>query len=154
MAYGGVVSSADEPAASGDGDEEQVVGVLKLCPVCGEKTVHVNGVCRDHKVIRRRKVAMAPTAPPAATPRPRSKQPPPKRKPTSKLRYIVGGALIAAFVVGAGFFHVVHGSSIRIHLCAKYGWSLADTLVDLDANPPGPTRHATQVGVALDECQL
>ena len=161
MAYGGAVSSADVPAAGGDDDnddEEQVVGVLKLCPVCGEKTVHVDGVCRDHKVIRRRKVgppaATATATATATTSRPRAKQPPPKRKATSRLRYLVGGVLIAAVVGGAGFFHVVHGRDIRIHLCAKYGWSLADTVVDLDAYPPGPTRQATQVGVALNECQL
>lgn len=36
-------------------DGEQVVGVMKRCDVCDDKTLHVDGVCREHEVVRRKK---------------------------------------------------------------------------------------------------
>ncbi len=40
-------------------DEEQVIGLLVRCEVCGEKTLHVDGVCQDHKIVRRRNQAVS-----------------------------------------------------------------------------------------------
>ncbi len=39
--------------------------------------------------------------------------------------------LIVILFAGAGFFHLVYGST-GLHLCAKDGWAIEDTLVDAD----------------------
>ncbi len=107
-------------------DEEEVVGVLKRCAICEARTVHVDGVCRSHRVIRRRKArprAAAPVAPPPA--------PPPKR--TSWVRRVISVLVIGALVYGFGAVHVVHGDHTGLRACWKTGWTFADTLVDSDA---------------------
>jgi hypothetical protein len=167
------VSTPEQPEA-----DEQVVGVLKWCEACGEKTVHVNGVCRDHRVVRRRKQplgarAAAILANPTAAMRSavedrraglaaEAAQEKARKKAKAKraaerrnkVRTVVGLVVVAAVVVAIGFMHVVHGTNLSIHVCAKYGWSLSDTIVDVDDYPAGPTRHDTRVGVALDQCKL
>lgn len=40
--------------------------------------------------------------------------------------------LSAILVIVAGFVHVVHGGDVGLTVCAKDGWSLSDTFVDLD----------------------
>ena len=70
-----------------DEDEEQVVGAMAWCETCGEQTVHVDGECRDHKVVRRKK------------PRPKRPLPSPPKGGRS-LSTIIGGLAIVLVVVG------------------------------------------------------
>ncbi|MEO8846927.1 MAG: hypothetical protein ABI591_04615 [Kofleriaceae bacterium] len=156
----------------------QVVGVLKWCEACGEKTVHVDGVCRDHKVVRRRKPSVVTAelisnpvgtarsvvearrtglAAEAAAERARRAQRTTRKAKGSrggKVRYWLSLIFVAGIVIAAGFFHVVYGGGISVHICAKHGWSLADTLVDLDDYRPSTARDHTKVGAALVACGL
>jgi hypothetical protein len=159
MAYGvpmdSEAPSGEPPAPAPAEDEtEQVVGVLKWCDVCGEKTVHIGGVCRDHKItrVRKKRMALVQERAVAATraPAPVAKKKKPQPKPTSRLRLAIAGILVLGFVVGIGFFHLIHGGGTGVHVCAKTGWSLSDTVVDLDEY--GALSHA--VRSALVECKL
>lgn len=40
--------------------------------------------------------------------------------------------LAGVLLIVAGFTHVVYGGSVGLTVCAKDGWSLSDTFVDLD----------------------
>jgi hypothetical protein len=41
------------------------------------------------------------------------------------------GVSVALVVIGAGFVHVVHGGNAGLTLCAKDGWGLSRTFVDV-----------------------
>lgn len=52
---------------------------------------------------------------------------------TVPLRSVLAvAAVIVGLVVVAGFVHLVHGGGVGLELCAKSGWALGDTFVDLD----------------------
>lgn len=56
---------------------------------------------------------------------------PQKRKGVVTIR--VGTLVVlAVLIIAAGFTHIVYGGSVGITVCAKDGWSLSDTFVDLD----------------------
>lgn len=128
-------------------DEEQVIGVLVRCEVCGEKTLHVDGVCQDHKIVRRRKQAVQPVkvlesrrdkiaaerAADVAAAAARS-----GRGLRRVVMLVVAGGLI--WLMGAT--HVLHGDRSGVAFCWKAGWSLTDTLVDTDklATEPPPRK--------------
>ncbi len=40
--------------------------------------------------------------------------------------------LLVILIVVAGFAHIVHGGGVGLKICAKDGWALGDTFVDLD----------------------
>lgn len=127
-------------------DEEQVIGRLERCDVCGEKTLHVDGVCQDHKVVRRRKkpagvigalesrrekIAAERAADEAAAAA--------KRAKGGGFRRVVALIMVGGLIWLLGATHVLHGSKSGIAFCWKSGWSLADTLVDTDklvTDPP------------------
>ncbi|HEY4055799.1 MAG TPA: hypothetical protein VGM39_04295 [Kofleriaceae bacterium] len=117
-----------------DEEEEQVVGVVKLCDVCGEKTVFVNGVCRDHKVVRRKKQVAAPVEeveeapPPRPAPVVRKKK---KKKKQSRFGQIFAILFLAALVAGMGFIHIAYGGYHAVRVCKKHGWTLKNTLVSV-----------------------
>jgi hypothetical protein len=52
-------------------------------------------------------------------------------QPTVSRRTVLVAAVVLGLVV-AGFFHVAHGGDVGLKLCAKNGWALGDTFVDLD----------------------
>lgn len=128
-------------------DEEQVIGLLVRCEVCGEKTLHVDGVCQDHKIVRRRKQAVQPVgvlesrrdkiaaerAADVAAAAARS-----GRGLRRVVMLVVAGGLI--WLMGAT--HVLHGDRSGVAFCWKAGWSLTDTLVDTDklATEPPPRK--------------
>ncbi len=73
--------------------------------------------------------------PPTQSPPPMPPPPPAPRAASErgvvKIRVftlIVGGLLLLI----TGFTHVVYGGNVGITVCAKDGWSLGDTFVDLD----------------------
>lgn len=59
---------------------------------------------------------------------------------TVPLRSVISWAATAAFVmaviIGAGFIHIVFGETISV--CAKSGWAIGDTFVDLDSYTDKP----------------
>lgn len=125
-------------------DEEQVIGLLVRCEVCGEKTLHVDGVCQDHRIVRRRKKPVgalesrrakiaAERAADAAAAAARS-----GRGFRRVVMLVVFGGLI--WLMGAT--HVLHGDKSGVAFCWKAGWSLADTFVDTDklATEPPPRK--------------
>ena len=120
--------------------DEEVLGVLKRCEICEEKTLHVDGVCQSHRIVRRKRTR--PKAPPPAPP------PPP---PRSRLGFRIVTILIALALIGVfGAVHVLHGSS-GYHVCWKDGWTFANTIVDLDevkAKKPIPPK----VLHAIEQC--
>ncbi len=101
------------------GDDEEVVGILKRCPTCEEKTVHVDGVCQSHRVVRRRKSEVPTTT---------------GMSDATKFRIKVGVAAVVSvgLVLLFGAVHVCHGDRSGMHLCWKDGWTLEDTFVNLD----------------------
>lgn len=108
-------------------EEEQVVGVMKQCGVCEGKTLHVDGVCREHRGIARVSAVPPPlpTTPTVGT--------------TGIVREgrhikvpILTVLLLGVLVAVVGDVHVVHGGGAGLHVCQKDGWSLGDTFVDLD----------------------
>lgn len=122
-------------------DEEQVLGVLVRCEVCGEKTLHVDGVCQDHKIVRRRrKPAPAFVEPIGALESRRAKLAAEKAADEAAAAARSGGGLRRVFalvLIGGliwlmGETHVLHGGKSGIAFCWKSGWSLSDTLVDTD----------------------
>lgn len=154
-------------------EEEQVVGVVQYCDVCEERTVHVDGVCRDHKVVRRRRAVAALSDEPDQAPRaarrsaptaaarsaPRAEGGVPlrkrKRKPEPKSgsgSRILGFLLLGAAVFGMGEVHIVRGKD-GTHLCRKDGWSLSHTLVNIDELRASKTPDAALLR-AIDKCQL
>ncbi|HEY4179905.1 MAG TPA: hypothetical protein VGM90_23850 [Kofleriaceae bacterium] len=119
-------------------EEEQVVGVVKFCDVCGEKTVHVDGVCRDHKVVRRRKakaveeVDEAPAEQPAPRPAPTAPRKKKKKKKTfGRIKTFFALVFVGALIAGMGFIHIAYGGSSAIKVCRKDGWSLKHSLVSV-----------------------
>lgn len=105
-------------------DDEVVLGVLKRCEVCDEKTLHVDGVCQDHRVVRRKKRAVA-------APRPVA------RRPRSRWKRSLALLLLGALLIGVmGATHVTYGDRSGIHVCWKDGWSLQNTFVNSDADHP------------------
>ena len=77
------------------------------------------------------------TAPPPPPPPPPLAPVPIATKAPSKgfvsvHRLVVSGTLIAILVGVMGFTHVVHGGGVGLKICAKDGWALGDTFVDLD----------------------
>jgi hypothetical protein len=46
-------------------------------------------------------------------------------------RWVVLAAVVAAVVIAVGFVHVVHGGSAGLTVCAKDGWGLSRTFVDV-----------------------
>jgi hypothetical protein len=119
-------------------EEEQVLGVLKRCPVCDEKTLHVGGVCQDHKVVRRKKqraagqavASAAPARRRAPAPAPAPAPPPPKKR--GYLGRFVSLLVLGGLIYLFGALHVVHGDASGLRVCWKDGWSLADTIVNSD----------------------
>jgi len=96
--------------------------------------------------VRRRRVA---AAPPVRRVKKRPLPPPPRR-----WRLVLATIVAGGLVVGAGFIHIVRGSDISVHVCAKHGWSLADTYVNLDDYRLGGDTMSIKLGTALHECEL
>lgn len=129
-------------------DEEQVIGVLARCETCDEKTLHVDGVCQDHKIVRRRRkrpegVVGALESRRAGIAAERAADEAKRRARRSGgvrnvVMFVVAGGLI--WLLGAT--HVLHGDASGIAFCWKSGWSLSDTLVDTDklASEPPPKK--------------
>jgi hypothetical protein len=124
-------------------DEEQVIGVLSRCEVCGEKTLHVDGVCQDHKIVRRRKKTPKPVdAPPVGALETRRAKLAAERAADEAAKAARAGRggfrrLVMLLVLGGliwlmGATHILHGDKSGIAFCWKSSWSLADTLVDTD----------------------
>src|SRR4051812_10680954 len=94
----------DETEPDGE-DEEQVVGVLQLCEVCEDKTLHVEGVCTEHRIVRRRrKRRLVPRPEPEPAPLPRRNK---KRRSwwrRNRLRFFF--LVVLALVVTAGFTQI------------------------------------------------
>lgn len=62
---------------------------------------------------------------------------------------------VAAVILGlVGFVHVVHGREVGLKLCAKHGWALGDTFVDLDDYGDHPVSNSDNVEVlgAMFQC--
>ena len=130
-----------------DDNEEQVIGRLLRCEVCGEKTLHVDGVCQDHKIVRRRKkpagvlgalesrrekLAAERAADEAAAAAKRA------RGSGGRVRNVVAVIVVGGLIWLMGATHVLHGDK-GIAFCWKAGWSLSDTFVDTDklvSEPP------------------
>src|SRR5258705_7212668 len=108
-------------------EEEQIVGVLKRCSICEEKTLHVEGVCQSHKILRTVR-----TSPARATPATRATRAPSKPARKRPWRTWISMVLVVALVVLLGAVHIVHGGNSGLHLCWKDGWTLGDTFVDLE----------------------
>ncbi|HEX4455695.1 MAG TPA: hypothetical protein VH143_32765 [Kofleriaceae bacterium] len=89
----------------------------RACAVCGVVTVHYNGAC-EQCMARRDQSARGPAVAPTK-----------RRGITFSVGTIV---VLAIFVAVLGECHVVHGGDVGIKFCAKDGWSLDDTFVDLD----------------------
>lgn len=55
-------------------------------------------------------------------------------KPGPRYLKVRLGTVVAlvALVIVAGFTHIVHGGGVGLTVCAKDGWALSDTFVDLD----------------------
>lgn len=121
-------------------DEEQVLGLLVRCEVCGEKTLHVDGVCQDHKVVRRRRKPAADLAPVGALESRRAKlaaeraadEKAAAARSGGKVRRVVAFLVLGGLIWLMGATHVLHGDKSGIAFCWKSDWSLSDTLVDTD----------------------
>lgn len=123
-------------------DEEQVLGVLERCDVCESKTLHVDGVCQEHKIVRRRKrPAPVSDSPLAGAIQSRREGIAAERRADAEAAAKRSGGgvrnLVMLLVVGGliwlmGATHVLHGDKSGIAFCWKAGWSLSDTLVDTD----------------------
>lgn len=55
--------------------------------------------------------------------------------------------VVLGLVVAAGFVHLVHGGGVGLKLCAKNGWALGDTFVDLDD-------HGERLVSKIDDAKL
>lgn len=116
-------------------DEAQVIGLLVRCEVCGEKTLHVDGVCQDHKIVRRRKkpvpveVLESRRAKIAAE---RAADAEAAAARPGRFRRVVMLAVFGGLIWLMGATHVLHGDKSGVAFCWKSGWSLTDTLVDTD----------------------
>ncbi len=128
-------------------DEEQVIGLLVRCEVCGDKTLHVDGVCQDHKIVRRRK---QPVGPVGALESRRAKIAAEKAadeevaaaRSGRGFRRVVMVVVLGGLIWLMGATHVLHGDRSGVAFCWKSGWSLADTFVDTDklASEPPPRK--------------
>lgn len=98
---------------------------VAACAVCEANTFHVEGKCEPCSI--RKKAAQTPPPIPTAAKAPATPQPEPKR---FKVPVLTVG-LLAVLVGVIGLCHFVYGSS-GWHLCAKDGWSLSDTFIDID----------------------
>src|SRR4051812_14989814 len=87
------------------------------CPICGHPTIHRPAAVDGQMICQQCLARMRAAAPDKQTRR------------TVPLRL---GLLIAGLVVVIGFVHIVHGGSAGMTVCAKDGWALEDTFVDLD----------------------
>ena len=136
-------------------DEEEVVGVVKYCPACDEKTVHVDGVCRDHKVIRRRvarpAVAVADEAPVRTGPR-KKKQPKPPEKSTFGRIFTL--AVLGGLIFGLGSLQIIHGAKYGTNFCRKHSWSLSKTIVDLDEYGVGGKKIEGDLLATMGKCGI
>ncbi len=112
-----------------DDEDEQIIGKVAFCGVCDERTVHVDGVCRDHKVIRRRRPPAEARADGAPTPRRRPVPPPTRRYNRGSLVLLL---VIGCIVATLGAIHIVHSSTLGYAWCRKASWTLNHTLIDLD----------------------
>ncbi len=131
-------------------DEEQVIGLLVRCEVCDEKTLHVDGVCQDHKIVRRRrKPEQALEKPEGALESRRAKIAAERAADAAaaaarpgRLRRVVMLVVLAGLIWLMGATHILHGDKSGIAFCWKSGWSLTDTLVDTDklATEPPPRK--------------
>ena len=131
-------------------DEEQVIGLLVRCEVCGEKTLHVDGVCQDHKIVRRRKQAVAERGVVGALESRRAKLAAEKAADAEAaaarsgrgVRRVVMLVVLGGLIWLMGATHVLHGDHSGVAFCWKSGWSLADTVVDTDklATEPPPKK--------------
>ncbi len=111
-------------------EDEQIIGKVAYCDVCDERTVHVDGVCRDHKVIRRRR---PPVEPRLGIEPPRRRRP----MPPTRTRRFGRGSLFLLLVIGGlvatlGAIHIGHSSARGYSWCRKTSWTLKHTLIDLD----------------------
>ena len=131
-----------------DEETEQVIGVIEYCSVCDERTVHVDGVCRDHKVVRRRKQVVASAANDIPV-RTRKRKPAPKSGGGGR---VLGFLLLGAAIVGMGEVHIVRGTG-GTHVCRKDGFSLSNTLVNIDELRAAKTPNVALLRT-LDKCQL
>lgn len=121
-------------------DEEQVLGVLARCDVCGSKTLHVDGVCQDHKIVRRRKKPAPISSPIAGAFESRRAGIAAERRADAEananrsggLRNLVMLLVFGGLIWLMGATHVLHGDRSGIAFCWKASWSLGDTLVDTD----------------------
>ena len=109
-----------QPAARLRYHRRMVIGDVELpCAVCQQSTIH-----------RPRPGDGLPVCQLCAYRFAQSKQPAPRgRYVKVKLSVLVLAAILVA-VVGA--VHIVHGGGVGLTVCAKDGWALSDTFVDLD----------------------
>lgn len=117
-----------------DDNEEQVLGVLRRCDVCDEKTLHVDGVCQDHKIVRRRKRATKTPMTPSGMSR-REKVAAERAadaKSGGGLRRLITLLVFGGLIWLMGATHVLHGDRTGVAFCWKEGWRLGDTFVNTD----------------------
>lgn len=123
-------------------DEEQVIGLFVRCEVCGEKTVHVDGVCQDHKIVRRRRKPVAALESRSAKIAAERAADAAAARSGRGIRRVVMVVVFGGLIWLMGATHVLHGDRSGIAFCWKSGWSLTDTLVDTDklATDPPPQK--------------
>lgn len=102
--------------------DEQVIGVMQQCGVCRRKTLHSDGVCREHTNAWYR-----------------------------RYRWWFAIAVLAIAIYAFGSIHVLYGREGGIQVCSKIGWTLTDTFVDREDISSGKPFH-TKVFAALDKC--
>lgn len=70
-------------------------------------------------------------------------------KLTERQKAVVAGGVFLFALAALSTIHIVFGGMGGVHLCWKYGWSLSDTLVDLDEQYP-----SAKVAEALHRCHI
>jgi hypothetical protein len=108
----------------------------KVCAVCGSATVHYDGACEQCLGRKHQPSAQTAQYQPQATYQQGPFPPQYQQVPVAPRRHlkvpIVLLVLLAILVALLGEAHIVHGGGVGLTVCQKDGWSLSDTVVDLD----------------------